>query len=952
MVTRISYYLCICAFSIASWLEPYACVGRASVMVKERLLIPLATNEHVVSPAAAGLVLRAKVGGWSAIPPRAWAIPPARELVWTAAHVQAGWSNLTCQAWQASAHLGRERATTISQASLLMLAGTDASSAVDGRAKGGLSLWLIPLNLARLSLLGAYLWRLRLATHLARQVQEKEAQLSQTEHKYRELLDNALVGIYITQNHILKYCNRAFAELLGYAHPREIIGVSVRKLVAEESWQAVDRAVRLRERGRKRASHYRFKVVRKDGAVREVEVIGSRILYEGKPAIQGTMVDITSRAESERIKAVFAELAEALNGVSAPEEAGRIILQAADRLLGWDASFMAICPDREQIRLVVAYDLQDGRRVQVDPATLPLSPTGMTTRVMEEGAKLILRRGQEADHQGLILFGDTERRSASLMFVPIRKEGTCVGVLSVQSYRPGAYTAEHLQLLQALADHCGSALVRLAAEEALRESEQRFRNLFENALVGIYRTTPDGRVLIANPALVRMLGFTNTDELLAQNLERESAHYSYPRDEFKRLIEAQGAVVGLETSWTRPDGKVVYLRESGVAVKDQDGVVQYYEGTVEDITERCVAQQALERSERDYRELYDLAPVGYHELDCEGKVVRVNRTEAELLGYAVEEMVGKPIWDFIAPEERDEARCCLARKLAGELPPLGTERTYVCKDGRRIEVHVEDRLVRDANGAVVAIRSTLQDVTLLKRAERALRASLQEKEMLLKEVHHRVKNNMQVVCSLLNLQASAAHEPRVQALLRDSQNRVKSMALIHEQLYQAQNLARIDFAHYLRCLTTGLLESFGLQRERVKVHIEADPVWMGVDTAIPCGLIVNELVANSLKHAFPEDRKGTIRVTLRRDGSQVVLCVADNGVGLPADFDLQATESLGLQLVMTLVDQLEGSLTLRNHGNGVKFCLTFADTQFGDGAAQAPAPRVEVVEVDNGNGRP
>jgi PAS domain S-box-containing protein len=436
------------------------------------------------------------------------------------------------------------------------------------------------------------------------------------------------------------------------------------------------------------------------------------------------MVDVTARVESERIRAVFADVAEELNSVDTPEEAGRIILQAADHLIDWDASFVATCQDTEHIRVVVAYDLQGDERVQVDPTTMAVTPTSMSKRVMKEGATLILRPQPELDEHGLVPFGQTSRRSASLMFVPIRKGAECVGLISIQSYRPGVYAAEHLQLLQTLADHCGGALQRIAAQQAVRESEQRFRNIFENALVGIYRTTPDGRVLLANPALVRMLGFQSSEELLAQNLERASSPHCYPREEFKRLIEEQGVVKGLETTWTRQDGSVVYLRESGVAVRDANGATMYYEGTVEDITERRLAQQALEQSERDYRELYDFAPVGYHELDQEGKLVRVNRTEAELLGYAVEEMVGKFVWEFIAPEERQEARYCLQRKFAGELPPHGTERTYLRKDGRRIEVHVEDRLVHDSEGKVVAIRSTLRDISFLKRAERALKASL------------------------------------------------------------------------------------------------------------------------------------------------------------------------------------------------------------------------------------
>jgi two-component sensor histidine kinase len=227
--------------------------------------------------------------------------------------------------------------------------------------------------------------------------------------------------------------------------------------------------------------------------------------------------------------------------------------------------------------------------------------------------------------------------------------------------------------------------------------------------------------------------------------------------------------------------------------------------------------------------------------------------------------------------------------------------------------------------------------------------------LLLKEVHHRVKNNMQVVSSLLNLQASTVEEPKVRALLRDSQNRVKTMALIHEELYRAHNLGRIEFAHFMRCLASDLLRSYGVQDGRVQMQIDADSVWLGVDTAIPCGLIVNELLAHRLVHAFPEGRGGVIRVALQHKGKEVVLTVADNGVGFPADFDLATTESLGLQLVMTLVEQLEGNIALRSDGAGSEFCIAFKEPEVPERTPEPQgqgvgAARVEVAEVEDGNG--
>jgi two-component sensor histidine kinase len=216
-----------------------------------------------------------------------------------------------------------------------------------------------------------------------------------------------------------------------------------------------------------------------------------------------------------------------------------------------------------------------------------------------------------------------------------------------------------------------------------------------------------------------------------------------------------------------------------------------------------------------------------------------------------------------------------------------------------------------------------RDVTQRQQAEAQLHASLQEKEALLKEVHHRVKNNLQIISSLLTLQADQVNDPGALELLRESRNRVRSMAQIHETLYRSADLSRADFAAYIESLGSQLFRSYAVDPGRVRWHAEVAPVSLDLDRAIPCGLILNELISNALKHAFPEGRSGEIVVRLYvTPEGMYTLVVSDNGVGLPEGRNARPTGSLGLQLVATLARQLRGRLELERHG-GTTFRLTF-----------------------------
>jgi two-component sensor histidine kinase len=265
--------------------------------------------------------------------------------------------------------------------------------------------------------------------------------------------------------------------------------------------------------------------------------------------------------------------------------------------------------------------------------------------------------------------------------------------------------------------------------------------------------------------------------------------------------------------------------------------------------------------------------------------------------------------------------------MKGEIPsgdPIMLR--LLSKDGKYIWTEQSSVPVYGESGKMVAFESIARDVTDRVHAEEQLKSSLEEKEMLLKEVHHRVKNNMQVISSLLNLQSGSIKDPQVIEIFKESQNRVKSMAIIHEKLYKSTDFKHIDFGEYIKNLAADLLKSYRSMPGDIQLKINVEDVILGIDTAIPCGLIINELVSNALKHAFPKDRKGEINIELLRNGDRLTLIVGDDGIGFPEDLDFRQTGSLGLQLVRTLTQQLGGTIEL-SRSFGTEFKITFSESE-------------------------
>lgn len=353
---------------------------------------------------------------------------------------------------------------------------------------------------------------------------------------------------------------------------------------------------------------------------------------------------------------------------------------------------------------------------------------------------------------------------------------------------------------------------------------------------------------------------------------------------------------------------------------DAHGTVAGIVCTLTDITTLRKAEDELRESEEKFRVLAETSPTAI--VVCRGDaIVYVNPSAIRLLGYAESELLNMKFRDWVHPDFRTNVEQRGLALQRGEPVPGQYELKFVKKNDDQGWVIVSaGRIVFGGKPGAIA---TLVDITGAKRAEEEMKAALAEKEVLLREVHHRVKNNMQIISSLLDLQSDSISDERTRSCLRESQNRVRSMALIHERLYQSKNFSSIDLGEYIRDLSNYLFDSYGVAIERVSLDIDAGNIALEINRAVPCGLIINELISNALKHAFPDGRSGQLSVRVGSDEETITLEVADTGRGMPAGLDIQTTGTLGLQLVLLLAKQLGGRASFSHEEQGMRVTVSF-----------------------------
>ena len=462
-----------------------------------------------------------------------------------------------------------------------------------------------------------------------------------------------------------------------------------------------------------------------------------------------------------------------------------------------------------------------------------------------------------------------------------------------------------------------------ALEQARQVSEQTLleqKIMLENSMFGIVKVV--NRVVVwANPAFEAMFGY-GSNELVGS-----STRLCYPSEEAYQDLAAQAypvlmteKVFRTQIEFVRRDGTPIWVDLNGTALAPDSAEFLWI---FIDITERRAVDERLRKLSRSVEQ----APIAIVITDLAGCIEYANPRFTDITGYTLEEVHGQNPRILQSGLTASTAYVDLWQTLCaggiwqGELHNRK-------KNGELFTEHAVIAPVLDASGKVTHYVALKQDISLRKQAELALQASLQEKVALLNEVHHRVKNNLQVITSLLRLEAGRSAEPNTKAVLKEMQGRIYSMALLHETLYRSGSFASVELGAYLRQLATQAFRAQVSSSSPVGLQLELAQASVSLDQATTCGLLVNELISNSLKHGFVQGRSGQVVIGLQvlpaHEGSPELLRlqVSDNGVGLPSDFAQRCLQSLGMQLVSDLVRQLGGSLHI-DSGPGTRFEVTF-----------------------------
>ena len=460
----------------------------------------------------------------------------------------------------------------------------------------------------------------------------------------------------------------------------------------------------------------------------------------------------------------------------------------------------------------------------------------------------------------------------------------------------------------------------------LLESEEKYRHVVERSNDGI-GIIQDTLIKYTNKRLAEIVGYSFeeaenkpfTDYIHPEELPRVAEMY-------KKRMAGEDVPSTYETMLKHREGHTLYV-ELNVGIINYQGYPAEFV-IIHDITQRKQAEEALRVSEQMFRNFVETSVDLVFRLSNTGYIQYVSPRVEELYGYNAAELTGKHLSLTTPIAEVPKAIDAINRIMTGE-SIKNFELNQKDRSGKMIPTEINAcPVVKD--GKIVGLQGIMRDITERKQRDEQIKASLREKEVLLKEIHHRVKNNLQTIVSLLNLQAGYIKDKQALEVFKNSQERVHAMALIHEKLYQSGDLSNIDFREYILSLVSNLFDSYSLIPGRVQEKIKVENVSLGIETAIPLGLIINELVSNSLKHAFPHKAKGELQVILEKSNQNeydYILIIKDNGVGFPGGVDFRAAKSLGLILVSTLVKQLHGVIDL-DREKGTAFNIKFKKLKY------------------------
>jgi PAS domain S-box-containing protein len=754
--------------------------------------------------------------------------------------------------------------------------------------------------------------------------------LQESEEKYRNVIERASDGIAIVQDGIIKYANPRLAEIAGY-DVDEVIGTPFTEYIWPDDVAPVADRYARRMAGEEIPATYETTIKHKDGSGVAVEINAGLVMYEGKAADLGLVRDITERKRSEEALRRRAQEMAALQGTllditaahDLPTLLQAIVERAAQLLNASSGGLYLTDSERQEVRCVVSYNTAE------DYTGVVLKyGEGASGTVAQTGEPLIIDDYRSWEGRAAIF--EDQGPFIAVLCAPMVWQGEVTGVINVvENLKRRHFTQADLDLMRLFASHAAIAVEnhRLYSAAQRELMERRRVQEFNEGIVqgmseGLLIEDADGLITFVNPALERLLGYA-TQELIGCHWQKIVPQAEIERVQAKTAQRPVGVSERYESRLLSKDGREIPVLIGARPRLENDtftGVLSVFA----DITEHKRLEAEIEQRRLYLERVLASAPDAVITVDNQHMVQEWNQGAVRLFGYLAEEAQGQDLDDLVAgsdPQTLEQA-VSLTRELLSGRPVPPREVVRYRKDGTPVHVIVAGSPILSGD-ELIGVVGVYTDITERKQAEAQLQASLREKEVLLKEVHHRVRNNLQVISSLLYLQSLTAQDPGSAQMLHDSRNRVQSMAMVHEILYGSQDLGRIPFGEYVHSLTASLMQSYGTDQSAIETRIHVDEVMLSVDLAIPCGLIINELVSNALKHAFAGRDSGMIEVHFGSAGDGLyTLEVRDNGVGLPHGLGVENAETLGWKLVKMLVEQLDG--TMQVDGDvGTQLRITF-----------------------------
>ena len=712
--------------------------------------------------------------------------------------------------------------------------------------------------------------------------QKAEENLKVNEERYSNLFhqSNDAIIIHNMKGNILDVNNKAL-KLFGYKNP-DMLGLKILDLHPESDLGVSKKA--FQSIAKKGFVDFECQFKKKNGDSFSAEVSASMFESDGEKLIQGVVRDITERKlaneelrKSEmKYRALF-EFANDAVFIMSPEGDQVLVNNKAADMLGYTIEEMG---GKHFKDIIASYEYKDAKN----------------------------------KFQGLLdgkSYDPYER-------IAKRKDGTEF---------PVEITATLIRNLEGDPVFIQSVVRDLSerkkTEETLRESREMYRTLVETSPDAVTMTDLEGNITYVSRRALQIHGYDIAEELIGKNAFVFIAPEDQERaaENMKKTLD-EGGVRNLEYAMKKKDGSQFIGEINASLIKDFKGEPKAVIAITRDITERKKAEQELSDSERKFRSVVENANDAIYIITAKG-FEYVNSAFERLTGFSSKQVCGErfDFWNIIHPDDikvikdREDAR----RK--GKDVPSRYEFRVLAKDGNT--KMVESATVHIGKKGELKVMGILRDVSDRKQAEEKIKSSLHEKDVLLREIHHRVKNNMQIISSLLRLQSRSIGDDHMVDVFKESQNRIRSMALIHEKLYQTEDFTRINFAEYIRSLIVHLFHTYQANPNSVRMKTEMEEVFLDINRAIPCGLIINEVVSNSLKYAFPGNKKGEVCIKLSSNRQKKIkLILSDSGIGLPKSINLLEPETLGLQLVSDLITQMEGTVRLERT-KGTAYHISF-----------------------------